>query len=263
MTRRIRRHKNFEIVIQLKDDSFLRTPREDQRNWILNRAIREVADELTALDERAGRFIRGGEPISLSDRSQARLADQQIMEDWQIPVMRAMAQAVTDNHGDVLEIGFGRGVASSIIQEYGVRSHTIVECNENIIAGIEAWKATFPGRDIHVIEGKWQQVVEQFALYDGIFFHTYPLNEQEFAEQVAHSVTFAAHFFPTAASHLRKGGRFSYLTNEADSLSRAHQRLLFEYFSSFTLSQVKDLMIPEDTQDAHWMNEMVIVQAVK
>lgn len=263
MTRRIRRQRNFEIVIQLKDDGFLRTPREDQRNWILNRAIREVADELTALDARAGRFIRGGEPLSLKDRTQTRLSDQEIMEDWQIPVMRAMARVVTESHGDVLEIGFGRGVASSIIQEYGVRSHTIVECNENIIAGFDAWKAAYPGKDIRLIEGKWQQVTGQFALYDGIFFHTYPLSEQEFAEQVAQSVTFAAHFFPTAASHLRTGGRFSYLTNEADSLSRAHQRLLFEYFTSFTLSQVTDLMIPEDTQDAHWMNEMLIVQAVK
>ena len=59
------------------------------------------------------------------------------------------------------------------------------------------------------------------------------------------------------------GGRFSYLTHEADSFSRAHQRLLFDYFTSFTLSQVKDLVIPENTRDAHWTNEMVIVQAVK
>lgn len=263
MTRRIRRQRNFEIVIQLKNDGFLRTPREDQRNWILNRVIKEAADELTALDARAGHFIRGGEPLSLQDRSQTPLAGQEIMEDWQIPVMRAMAQAITDTHGDVLEIGFGRGVASSLIQECGVRSHTIVECNAHITAGFDAWKAAFPGKDIRLIEGRWQEVMEQFALYDGIFFHTYPLNEQDFAEQVAQSVTFAAHFFPAAASHLRKGGRFSYLSNEADSFSRAHQRLLFEYFTSFTLSQVEDLKIPEDTQDAHWMNEMVVVQAVK
>ena len=250
-------------MIQLKDDGFLRTPREDQRNWILNRAIKEVADELTELDARAGLFVHGGAPLSLQDRTQARLADQEIMEDWQIPVMRAMARAVTDTHGDVLEIGFGRGVASSLIQDCGVRSHTIVECNEHIIDAFHTWKADYPGNDIRLIEGRWQDVIPQFAQYDGIFFHTYPLNEQDFAEQVAQSVTFAAHFFPTAADHLRKGGRFSYLTNEADSFSRAHQRLLFAYFTSFTLSQVKGLMIPEDTRDAHWMNEMAIVQAVK
>ena len=263
MTKRIRRHRDFDIVIQLKNDDFLHTPREDQRNWILNRIIREAGDELTVMAARAGHLVHGGQPQTLQDRSHSRLADQEIMEDWQIPVMRAMAQVVTDTHGDILEIGFGRGVASSIIQEYGVRSHAIVECNEHIAAGFEEWKPAFPGKDIRLIKGKWQQVTDQFGLYDGIFFHTYPLNEEDFAEQVAGSVTFAAHFFPTAARHLREQGRFTYLTNEADSLSRAHQRLLFEHFTSFTLRQVKDLKIPEDTRDAHWLNEMVIVQAIK
>lgn len=263
MTRRIRRTRDFEIVLQIKNDAFLRTPREDQRNWILNRATRELADDLTAMNARTPGFVRGGEPAALHDRTHLDLADQEIMEDWQIPVMRAMAQAVTDTHGDVLEIGFGRGVASSLIQECGVRSHTVVECNEHIITGFHAWKSGFPGEDICLIEGKWQEVTDRFALYDGIFFHTYPLNEEEFAEQVAQSVTFAAHFFPTAAGHLREGGRFSYLTNEADSLSRGHQRLLFEYFSRFTLSQVKGLAVPDDSRDAHWSDEMVIVQAIR
>ncbi len=263
MTRRIKRHKDFELLIQLKREDFLRTPREDQRNWILNRTIKEAADELLAMDQRVGRFSQGGVPVSLQDRSQAQLAEQEIMEDWQIPVMRAMAQAVTDTHGDVLEIGFGRGVASAIIQECGVRSHTIVECNEHIIAGFPAWKAAYPDQDIRLIEGKWQDVTDQFALYDGIFFHTYPLNEQEYAEHVAQSVTFAAHFFPTAASKLRSGGRFTYLTNEADSLGRGHQRLLLEHFSAFTLSRVTGLEVPDATRDSHWSDEMVIVQAIK
>jgi guanidinoacetate N-methyltransferase len=77
------------------------------------------------------------------------------------------------------------------------------------------------------------------------------------------SVTFAAHFFPKAERLLRPGGRFSYLTNEADSLSRGHQRLLFQHFSSFSLSRVTDLPLPDDTRDAHWSAEMVIVKAIK
>ena len=43
--------------------------------------------------------------------------------------------------------------------------------------------------------------------------------EQEFVEFVANSSTFAEHFFSTASQHLRPGGRFTYLTNEIDSLN--------------------------------------------
>jgi guanidinoacetate N-methyltransferase len=126
MTRRVRRHKAFEILVHVKDEAFLRPPREAQRNWLLNRLVKETADDLVALDEAARGFVRGGEPVVMSDRDQARLADEEIMEDWQIPVMKAMAEAITDTHGDILEIGFGRGVASSLIQEQQVRSHTII-----------------------------------------------------------------------------------------------------------------------------------------
>ena len=263
MTRRIRRHRDFEILLQIKSDDFLRTPREDQRNWVLNRAIREMADDLTALDSRAGRFVRGADPTPLGDRRRAHLAPEELMEDWQIPVMRAMARAVTDTRGDILEVGFGRGVAASMIQEAEVRSHTIIECNSHVIDDLRAWRAGYPGRDIRLVEGRWQDVTADLEMYDGILFHAYPLDEQDFAEQVVGSVTFAAHFFPTAAARLRPGGRFTYLTNEADSLSRSHQRLLFGSFSSFTLSQVTDLAVPDDTRDAHWMNEMVVIKAVR
>ncbi len=39
------------------------------------------------------------------------------MEDWQTPLMQAMARHVTETHGDVLEIGFGRGVSAEFIQQ--------------------------------------------------------------------------------------------------------------------------------------------------
>ncbi len=263
MTRRIRRQKDFEVSLQIHSEDFIRPPRDSQRNWLLNRAIKEFADDLGALDERARTSIPGAVPALFPDRTLAPLEAQEIMEDWQIPVMRAMARAVTDTHGDVLEIGFGRGIASSFIQAEGVRSHTVVECNPRVMDDFHRWRERQPGERIRLVPGRWQDVGESLEVYDGIFFHTYPLNSQEYAELVVQSVTFAAHFFPTASERLRPGGRFSYLSNEADSLSRGHQRLLFQHFSSFSLSRVTDLAVPRDSHDAHWSDEMVIVQAVK
>ena len=263
MTRRIHRSADFHVTLDLKRDDFLRPPRDSQRNWMLNRSMREFADELTHLDSVADSFVRGGDGASMSDRTTTQLADEEIMEDWQIPVMRAMAAAVCEGSGDILEIGFGRGVASNMIQEHEVRSHTISECNPSVIHRFHQWRTQFADSDIRLLEGLWQDRVSDMQQYDGVFFHTYPLNEEEFVEQVAQSVTFAEHFFPTASEHLRPGGVFSYLTNEFDSISRAHQRLLLRHFGSFTLSEVSDLAVPEDTNDAMWAKSMVVVRAVK
>ena len=72
-------------------------------------------------------------------------------------------------------------------------------------------------------------------------------------------VTFAEHFFATARELLRPDGVLTYLTNEVDSLSRAHQRTLFRHFGRFTLSTIDELDIPEDTKDALWARRMVVI----
>lgn len=264
MTRRLKRLREFELTLQIKDDQFIRPPTEGQRTWLLNRLMNETTEELQHLDAVARRFVPGGaasEPVG--DRTQAVLSETQIMEDWQIPLMRAMAAIVAETHGEVLEIGFGRGVSADFIQAEGVRSHTIVEVNDAIVAELfQPWRAGYADRDIRLIHGKWQETIHQFGRYDGIFFHTYPLTEAEFVAEAVNSVTFAAHFFPTAAAHLKEGGIFTYLTHEIDSFSRAHQRLVLHYFREFTLRPVP-LSLPPDLKDAWWADSMMVVKAVK
>ncbi len=263
MVRRIRRHQDYEFTLEIKNDAFIQPPRSSQRNWLLNRLISEFARDLAATDAIAARFVAGTEQgFELSDRTQSELSDEEIMEEWQTPLMRAMAEAVTGDHGDVLEIGFGLGVSATFVQEFGVASHTLIECNDSVVGRFENWRGGYPGRDIRLIHSLWQDATDQLETYDGILFHTYPLNEDEYMDNVVSSVTFAEHFFPTAAKHLRPGGAFSYMTNEIDSLSRAHQRLLFDYFSSFCLSVVR-LALPEDVKDAWWADSMVVVRAIK
>ena len=263
MTRRLRRVDDFEVELRITDDDFIRPPRDAQRNWLLNRSLDELVVELRHLDAVARRLVPGREHAPLTDRTRADVRDHDIMEDWQIPVMRAMAEAVTTTHGDVLEIGFGRGASATFIQQAGVRSHTVVECNDHVVARFHAWRARHPEADIRLVHGRWQDTIDELRDYDGIFFHTYPLTEEEYVEHVVRSVTFAQHFFPTAAHHLREGGSFTYLTNEAESLSRAHQRLLLAHFQTFTVSVVADLDLPPDSGDDLWADSMVIVRAVK
>ncbi len=263
MTKRFKRLRDFDVSLQIKNAAFIHPPRDAQKNWLLNRALNEFVDDLAQLDEISRDLVPGADAQPLEDRTQAKLADEEIMESWQRPLMNAMAEAVTASHGDVLEVGFGLGVSSAYIQAQGVNSHTIIECNDSIVERFHAWRNGYPDADIRLIHGRWQDVIGQLDVYDGVFFHTYPLNESERLEHVADSTTFAEHFMPTAAAHTRVGGAFTYLTNEIDSLSRGHQRLLFKYFDSIELRVIDSLNLPHDVKDAWWANSMVVVRAVK
>lgn len=267
MTRKIKRSRNFELILDIGNDDFVAPPRASQRNWILNRIMSEWSAELNHLDETSGKLVAGkirNDDVGMSrDWTQGSLQDQQIMEDWQVPVMAAMAQAVAGEAKKVLEIGFGRGISASYIQDIGVNSHTIVECNDDIVARFRAWQKNYPGENIRILHGRWQNLVSQFEDYDVVFFHAYPLTEEEFIDEVIHTTTFAESFFPVAAAHLKQGGVFTYLTNEADSISRAHQRLLLSHFRSFVTEIVGPLAVPEDTADSLWGNSMVIITAYK
>ncbi len=263
MTRRIKRLRDFDLTLDIKNEGFIRPPRDAQRNWLLNKALAECAENLQALDALAGRFVPGSEQLPAGDRTQAELADAEIMEDWQIPLMRALAALVTQRHGDVLEIGFGRGVSAGMIQAAGVASHTIIECNDSVVARYQRWRADYPDADLRLVHGKWQDTLPGLGRFDGIFFHTYPLDETEFIEQIAESTTFAEHFFEHAAAHLVDGGVFTYLSNEIDSLSRAHQRLLFRHFRAIRIERPVALDVPHDVHDAWWSDSMAVVGAVK
>lgn len=263
MTRRVKRTRDFELSLNLTSDAFIAPPREQQRNWLLHRTLSEWVTDLKALDRVSRSFVPGATVTRLEDRTNATLDQQEIMEDWMVPVMRDMAAIASETHGDVLEIGYGRGISSRFIQEGGVRSHTIIDCNDAIVADLEAWSATLPNADIRAIHSLWQDAVDDLGPFDSVFFHTYPLDQDELVETVIDSTTFAAHFFPVAAKLLRPGGVFTYMTNEIDSFSREHQRLLFDHFSSITLTRIEGLEVPEDVADAWWSDTMVLVKAIR
>jgi guanidinoacetate N-methyltransferase len=240
MIQRFRKFPDFDISLKIHNDTFMNTPRDFQKNWMINRSLDEFADDLLYLDKISPHFVRGSDQHNVQTLSH----EQSIMEDWQSPLMQAMASIVT------------------YIQECGVNSHTIVECSEEIVNHYAAWRSNYAGRDIRLIHGRWQDVLDNLGMYDGIFFHTNVNNETEFIQYVVQSVTFAEHFFPIAAAHLKKDGIFTYLTHEIDSFSRRHQRAILHYFRSITLSRVP-LSLPTDCHDLWWADSMVVVKAVR
>lgn len=269
----LRRLRNVSLEVAFARESFIAAPRPQQRHWVTNRAIDELIEQLHHLDVVAPRYVGGAtrpeiEPGEWS-RSAATYAggellieDQQVMQDWEIPMMRRLAGIVTQGHGDVLEIGFGMGLSAGFIQECGAASHTVVEFNEDVAAVARRWAARRSPADIDVVQGSWQDQVGSLGLFDGILWDAFPTSESEFDQFVLRDSTVAESFFPTASAHLRAGGRFTYYTNEEDSLSRRHQRGLLRYFSRFSLEVVSGLRPPPDCE-YWWSDRMCVVEAVK
>jgi amino acid adenylation domain-containing protein len=268
----MRREQDFEVLLHITNDDFVRPPRPSQRNWLLQRALDEFTDDLKHLHALSGRFVPGSDRPAIVGRWQASRAEydgsqltiegQQVMQAWEQPLMKAMADLVGGPSRDVLEIGFGMGIAATLLQDTSVRSHSIVECNDDVIRALEQWSRQYPDRNIRIVRGRWQDVWQSLGEYDGVLFDTYPTSEEEFRDAVLENITFAESFIPVGHRLLRPGGILTYYTNEIDSFSRRHQRLVLDHFSSVALSVVKSLSPPPDCA-YYWANSMVVVKAVK
>ncbi len=261
--RRLKRHASYELQLQVKADDFIAPPRQAQRNWLINRAISEFSWDLESTHELAARFVPGVDTLlSHENDSDAVPHADDIMELWQLPIMQRMADCVSASHGHVLEIGYGRGISADMIQKSGVQQHTIVECVPAIAQQCREW-ASDNDLNITVLEGRWEEVQDDLEEYDGIFFHTYPMDSEEYAEATRRSATLAEPFFQVAAKHLKNDGVFTYFSNEIDSLSRAHQRALFREFGQISLEPLLGLDIPEYVKDTWWIDQMMIVVAAR
>jgi len=102
--------------------------------------------------------------------------DMEVMMDWEDAIMKKSADYVCKNGGDILEIGFGMGIAANYIQANSINSHTIVENHPQIIEKAKTWAADKP--NVNIIESDWNTAKDKrrkicLATYDGIFYDTF------------------------------------------------------------------------------------------
>lgn len=95
----------------------------------------------------------------------------EVMMSWEAPIMEKSAEFVCQNGGDILEIGFGMGIASDYIQSHGPSSHTIIEMHPQIAERARVWASDKP--NVTIIEGDWIQEIDSLGNFDGIFFDTW------------------------------------------------------------------------------------------
>ena len=97
--------------------------------------------------------------------------DMEVMMDWESSIMSASAAYITQNGGNILEIGFGMGIASGYIQSHSISSHTIIENHPQIISKAIEWVS---GKsNVTIISQSWSDVTGSLGNYDGIFYDTF------------------------------------------------------------------------------------------
>lgn len=191
-------------------------------------------------------------PIQLS-QDRLDIGHFQVMQDWEFPLMRAMAVEVTRDGGDILEVGFGMGISATQIMESGCESYTVIEAHPRIAALAREWakKQRVP---VQVHEGYYQDVAPKLeGRFAGVLFDAYPNSTEEWT-------SFHLQFFPTANRLLRPGGIFSYFAGQTEQFSHVHLEALFKHFEAVRLYRVGGLAPPEDCEYWH-LDYMVLASA--
>jgi len=153
-------------------------------------------------------------------RHSLQIAGHPVMEDWERDYMKLLASIAGSKCGTVLEVGFGMGISARFIQGYEIEEHLIIEANHAVFRRLTSFarKAT---QKVTPLLGFWEDITKSIPdeSISSILFDTYPLAPGEL-----HRNHFA--FFKEAYRLLRKGGVFTYYSDEADWFSSKHLRAL-------------------------------------
>jgi guanidinoacetate N-methyltransferase len=181
-----------------------------------------------------------------------RILGEPVMEDWETPYMEKLANIATSKGGVVLELGFGMGISANFIQQHDIEKHIIIEANKDV-----AEKAREFGKKVahkvEVLEGLWEDMIEKIPdeSLDGILFDTYPLAESELYQN-------HFNFFPFAYRKLKKGGVFTYYSDEVNNFGEVHLKKLQE--AGFQLenikSEVTEVCPPENCE--YWKDKTML-----
>jgi type IV protein arginine methyltransferase len=96
-----------------------------------------------------------------------------VMMGWEKPLMELHCRIICPSTGlRVLNVGFGLGIIDKMLQLQSPVEHTIIEAHPDVYQKMidDGWDKK-PG--VKILFGRWQDLMDQLQLYDGIFFDTF------------------------------------------------------------------------------------------
>lgn len=177
-----------------------------------------------------------------------RIGDMPVMESWEKPYMRHLADVTSKSGGKVLEIGFGLGLSGTMLQEAGMQNgvthHYIIEAHPEVYKKLVEFKEhwdTVPGAPKVVpIFGQWKDAItvlrQDKVQLDGILYDAYPNNP---SEQHLHQFLFAV----KAWEFLKEGGRLVYCNLTSIGVLRSQSDTWEELWQETQLPYLTDRLL--------------------
>jgi spermidine synthase len=101
-----------------------------------------------------------------------------IMDSIETPLMKEFANIVTENGGDILEIGFGMGISADFIYNSNIKSYTCIEIHPSIYEKALEWSKD--KSNVKIILGNWIDIIPTLNdKFDGIFMDTFEFSNYE------------------------------------------------------------------------------------
>ena len=186
------------------------------------------------------------------DDDKLTIAGHPVMQGFQWEYMRTLAMIVSAEGGDILEIGYGMGLAArSILEVESVRSHTVIECHPDVLGRcIDDLREEICSDRVRIIGAYWEDAVQVLAdaTFDGILFDTYPTTRDDV--ELSHFP-----FFAEAHRLLRTGGVFTYYSDEPNALPAEHLARL----AAVGFTDVDESLVQIEQHDPMFWNAATIV----
>jgi spermidine synthase len=134
-----------------------------------------------------------------------------VMMSWETDLMKQHALRVTQNRGNILEIGFGMGISAQFIQDFGCDSHTIIESHPEILEKLYKWAKD--KSNVTIIPGDWFELQDIICKnrYDGIFYdadcNNSPVFRHAIVDKVLNKNGIFTYFAPNGTDKYRYGNK--------------------------------------------------------
>jgi len=189
--------------------------------------------------------------IVLNDK-ELRIQGHPVMESWEHPYMKRLAEISTQNGGNVLELGFGMAISATYCQEVGenMQTHHIIEANNQVCASADKWAVEKARSKVVIHRGFSWDVAPALRdeFFDGILYDTYPLEKNKVGKH-------HRDFIADAARLLKPGGVFTYFCNESEDVSEEEKQLLRDHGFEVTTEKVA-VPTPDDCQ--YWRHKHLV-----